>query len=193
MRDEVLTKAWKPGERPEAAALLEREWLVSNGLGGYASGTICGAATRRYHGILVAALPAPLGRVMMRTLDARGTGTATWRALGTYVHLSTARDAVLGQRLALQRPAAGLGPCPSAGCGAPGGRWQRPRARARSSGRACRPAQNACRARPARPGAGSSPKGCPSSPCGAGRARRTSGSGHGGVAWQPAFTEQHKG
>ena len=65
MRDEVLTKAWKPGERPEAAALLEREWLVSNGLGGYASGTICGAATRRYHGILVAALPAPLGRVMM--------------------------------------------------------------------------------------------------------------------------------
>jgi len=33
---------------------------------------------------------------MMRTLDARGTGTATWRALGTYVHLSTARDAVLG-------------------------------------------------------------------------------------------------
>lgn len=33
---------------------------------------------------------------MMRTLDARGTGTATWRALGTYVHLSTERDAVLG-------------------------------------------------------------------------------------------------
>ena len=33
---------------------------------------------------------------MMRTLDARGTGTATWRALGTYVHLSTARDAALG-------------------------------------------------------------------------------------------------
>jgi len=33
---------------------------------------------------------------MMRTLDARGTGTATWRALGTYVHLSTSRDAVLG-------------------------------------------------------------------------------------------------
>jgi len=32
----------------------------------------------------------------MRTLDARGTGTATWRALGTYVHLSTERSAVLG-------------------------------------------------------------------------------------------------
>ncbi|MDB4970366.1 MAG: glycogen debranching enzyme, partial [Myxococcales bacterium] len=45
--------------------LLGREWLVTNGLGGYASGTLCGAATRRYHGLLVAALPAPLGRSMM--------------------------------------------------------------------------------------------------------------------------------
>ena len=31
MRDEVLTEAWAPGERPETAALLEREWLVTNG------------------------------------------------------------------------------------------------------------------------------------------------------------------
>jgi predicted glycogen debranching enzyme len=45
--------------------LLDREWLVTNGLGGYASGTVCGAATRRYHGLLIAAHPAPLGRVMM--------------------------------------------------------------------------------------------------------------------------------
>jgi len=44
---------------------LEREWLVTNGLGGYASGTIIGAATRRYHGLLIAALPAPLGQRMM--------------------------------------------------------------------------------------------------------------------------------
>ncbi len=44
---------------------LAHEWLVTNGLGGYASGTLAGAATRRYHGLLVAALPAPLGRVMM--------------------------------------------------------------------------------------------------------------------------------
>ena len=65
MWDEVLTQAWPPGKRPEMAGLLEREWLVTNGLGGYASGTICGAATRRYHGLLVAAHPAPLGRVMM--------------------------------------------------------------------------------------------------------------------------------
>jgi len=42
-----------------------REWLVTNGLGGYASGTVCGVPTRRYHGLLIAALPTPLGRTMM--------------------------------------------------------------------------------------------------------------------------------
>src|SRR5262245_26659685 len=41
------------------------EWLVTNGLGGYASGTITGLVTRRFHGYLVAALPAPRGRTMM--------------------------------------------------------------------------------------------------------------------------------
>ena len=42
-----------------------REWLVSNGLGGYASGTVAGFITRRYHGVLIAALPAPHGRIVM--------------------------------------------------------------------------------------------------------------------------------
>src|ERR1044072_4641457 len=42
-----------------------REWLVTNGLGAYASGTISGVLTRRFHGILIAALPAPFGRMMM--------------------------------------------------------------------------------------------------------------------------------
>src|SRR6266480_2899393 len=45
--------------------LLSHEWLVTNGLGGYASGTVAGAITRRYHGLLIAALPNPLGRMMM--------------------------------------------------------------------------------------------------------------------------------
>lgn len=45
--------------------LLSREWLVTNGLGGYASGTLAGVATRRYHGYLIAALPNPLGRTVM--------------------------------------------------------------------------------------------------------------------------------
>jgi len=44
---------------------LPKEWLVTNGLGGYASGTLSGAITRRYHGLLIAALPNPLGRTMM--------------------------------------------------------------------------------------------------------------------------------
>jgi len=43
----------------------QSEWLVTNGLGGYASGTVNGVLTRRYHGLLVAALPNPLGRMMM--------------------------------------------------------------------------------------------------------------------------------
>ena len=42
----------------------EREWLVTNGIGGYASGTVCGALTRRSHGLLVAALSPPTGRVV---------------------------------------------------------------------------------------------------------------------------------
>jgi predicted glycogen debranching enzyme len=46
-------------------SLLSREWLVTNGLGGFASGTIPGAVTRRYHGLLIAALAAPHGRMVM--------------------------------------------------------------------------------------------------------------------------------
>jgi len=42
--------------------LLEREWLVTNGIGSFASATLAGAATRRYHGLLVAADPPPNAR-----------------------------------------------------------------------------------------------------------------------------------
>jgi Glycogen debranching enzyme len=42
-----------------------REWLVTNGIGGYASGTIAGLLTRRYHGLLIAALKPPLGRTLI--------------------------------------------------------------------------------------------------------------------------------
>ena len=54
-----------PAPASRAEALLDREWLVTNGLGGYASGTVAGVPTRRYHGLLIAALPAPLGRMVM--------------------------------------------------------------------------------------------------------------------------------
>src|SRR5262245_48333875 len=49
----------------EAEETVTAEWLVTNGLGGYASGPIGGRVTRRYHGVLVAALPAPMGRMVM--------------------------------------------------------------------------------------------------------------------------------
>lgn len=61
----VRTIHWAKGDRPDLTPLLEREWLVANGLGGYCCGTLQGASTRRYHGLLVAAHPAPLGRQMM--------------------------------------------------------------------------------------------------------------------------------
>src|SRR5947209_11066267 len=43
----------------------QREWLVTNGLGGFASGTVSGNLTRRYHGLLVAALKPPVGRTLL--------------------------------------------------------------------------------------------------------------------------------
>ena len=43
----------------------EREWLVTNGLGGYAAGTVRGVATRRYHGLLISAHAPPDGRRML--------------------------------------------------------------------------------------------------------------------------------
>src|SRR5262252_8936964 len=51
--------------RPDPVLLLTREWLVTNGLGGYASMSVSGACTRRYHGLLISAFPAPTGRVVM--------------------------------------------------------------------------------------------------------------------------------
>jgi predicted glycogen debranching enzyme len=54
-----------PIDPHDEEANLTREWLVANGLGGYASGTVSGVVTRRYHGMLIAALPAPHGRIDM--------------------------------------------------------------------------------------------------------------------------------
>jgi len=49
----------------DLAAAESREWLVTNGIGGYASGTVAGSQTRRYHGVLVAALQPPVGRTQL--------------------------------------------------------------------------------------------------------------------------------
>ncbi len=61
----VLRRRPAPPDSHDPQQLVEHEWLVTNGLGGYASGTLSGISTRRYHGLLIAALPAPLGRTMM--------------------------------------------------------------------------------------------------------------------------------
>src|SRR5688500_4570324 len=66
MDELVRHMPWARSEA-EREALLTREWLVTNGLGGYASGTVSGVSTRRYHGLLIAALPAPFGRMMTLT------------------------------------------------------------------------------------------------------------------------------
>jgi hypothetical protein len=44
-------------------AMLRREWFLTNGLGGFASGTVLGAPQRRYHNLLNGALRPPVGRV----------------------------------------------------------------------------------------------------------------------------------
>src|SRR5881394_3744842 len=64
MKELIRHMPWARSES-EREPLLTREWLVTNGLGGYASGTVAGVATRRYHGLLIAALPNPLGRCVM--------------------------------------------------------------------------------------------------------------------------------
>jgi predicted glycogen debranching enzyme len=59
-------------------ASSKREWLETNGLGGWASSTISGAHTRRYHGLLVAATKPPVGRMVLlskldETVEVRGS------------------------------------------------------------------------------------------------------------------------
>ena len=49
----------------DLAAAEQREWLVTNGIGAFASGAVAGSATRRYHGLLIAALQPPAGRTLL--------------------------------------------------------------------------------------------------------------------------------
>ena len=63
--DDLTRSIPRPLDARPDEPMPRREWLVTNGLGGYASGTVAGLVTRRYHGLLVASLPAPLGRIVM--------------------------------------------------------------------------------------------------------------------------------
>lgn len=82
---------------------LYREWLVGNGLGSYASGTISGILSKRYHGVFVSAQCPPLGRNLFvpkieETLEIKGEiyllGTNKWKGRDDYfpkgyLHLET--------------------------------------------------------------------------------------------------------
>ena len=70
------------------ASRSRREWLETNGLGGFASSTITGLNTRRYHGLLVAATKPPVGRMVLlskleETRHRRAAGALSCRATAT--------------------------------------------------------------------------------------------------------------
>ena len=65
MSEPLRRVAYRKSDWDGSQSLVDKEWLVTNGLGGYASGTLAGVITRGFHGYLVAALPTPLGRIMM--------------------------------------------------------------------------------------------------------------------------------
>ena len=70
-----------------------REWLVTNGIGGFASGTMSDALTRRYHGLLFAALNPPLGRtLLLAKIDADARYGGRTFALSTNAWSSGAID-----------------------------------------------------------------------------------------------------
>jgi predicted glycogen debranching enzyme len=79
-------------ETADAQSALATEWLVTNGLGGFASGTVAQANTRRYHGLLVASLRPPVDRiVMLSKLDA----TVTYRGRRIALHSNEYADGTL--------------------------------------------------------------------------------------------------
>jgi predicted glycogen debranching enzyme len=61
----LLTLGHDPADPASADRLLHREWLLTQGRGGYAMGTALGCRTRRYHGLLVAAADPPVGRLVV--------------------------------------------------------------------------------------------------------------------------------
>lgn len=85
MNNLIRSIPWPGANSTDVEPFLTREWLVSNGLGGYASGTVSGVITRRYHGLLIAALPPPLGRTLMfshLSEQLRLPDRRTWRLAG---------------------------------------------------------------------------------------------------------------
>src|SRR6266567_3299109 len=86
-----VTISFGPAICNDLTAAEQREWLVTNGIAGFASGTVAGSATRRYHGLLIGALNPPGGRTFLAggldeivTIEAQTYPLATHRwASGT--------------------------------------------------------------------------------------------------------------
>ena len=92
-----------------ARVLLNTEWIVTNGLGGYASSTMAGVTTRRYHGVLVAALPNPLGRtVMLNHLGERVSFDGHSTSLNSEERVAGRVDPDVAERFASVRLEAGI-------------------------------------------------------------------------------------
>ncbi|MBE0712874.1 MAG: glycogen debranching enzyme N-terminal domain-containing protein, partial [Candidatus Aminicenantes bacterium] len=69
-RRELLTFHFGPDVLQDIGAARDKEWLVTNGLGGFASSTVIGLNTRRYHGLLIASLHPPVQRrVLVNSID----------------------------------------------------------------------------------------------------------------------------
>ncbi|MGH8177730.1 MAG: amylo-alpha-1,6-glucosidase [Steroidobacter sp.] len=63
IKDRQIVMKWDSTR--DASWLRNREWLITNGLGGYASGTLAGSPARKYHGLFVPNLSSPKGRHIM--------------------------------------------------------------------------------------------------------------------------------
>ena len=61
--DGTTLSEWLPNESLDLHGLMEREWLAVNHLGGFACSTVAGLNTRKYHGLLVAAMSPPVRRM----------------------------------------------------------------------------------------------------------------------------------
>jgi Glycogen debranching enzyme N terminal len=87
--DRVTTHAWNLSVGSYICNIvqegLDHEWFVTNGLGGYAAGSVVGGTTRSYHGLLVAALRPPVERDVLitkidETVERAGRDCSqTWR------------------------------------------------------------------------------------------------------------------
>ena len=108
--DKVVRELALPADHDaRARVLLDTEWIVTNGLGGYASSTMAGVTTRRYHGMLVAALPNPLGRtVMLNHLGEKVSFDGHSTSLNSEERVAGRVDPDVAERFASVRLEAGL-------------------------------------------------------------------------------------